>query len=59
MNIFPVFQSRKYDLQARSIRYNAATPLERDAIDAAFVWMTGDTPATISAIARRRSGRGR
>jgi hypothetical protein len=31
-------------------RYNASTPAERDAIDAAFVWMTGYTMATICAM---------
>src|SRR5688572_15781300 len=31
-------------------RYNEATPGERDAIDAAFVWMTGYTLASICAM---------
>lgn len=31
-------------------RYNEATPAERDAIDAAFVWMTGYTLASIAAM---------
>ncbi len=31
-------------------RYNSARPAERDAIDAAFVWMTGYTLATICAM---------
>ena len=31
-------------------RYNSGGPAERDAIDAAFVWMTGYTLATICAM---------
>jgi len=31
-------------------RYNSGSPAERDAIDAAFVWMTGYTLASICAM---------
>lgn len=44
------------DMAAIFNRYNAATPAERDAIDAAFVWMTGYTLATICAMAATPEG---
>ncbi len=38
------------DVDAIFGRYNAASSLERDAIDAAFVWLTGYTLASIAAM---------
>jgi len=38
------------DLDAIFARYNASTARERDAIDAAFVWFTGYTLASIAAM---------
>lgn len=38
------------DMSALFRRYNSSAPEERDAIDAAFVWMTGYTLATICAM---------
>ena len=38
------------DLDAIFARYNASTAHERDAIDAAFVWFTGYTLASIAAM---------
>lgn len=37
-------------------RYNDATPAERDAIDATFVWMTGYTLASITAMVATPDG---
>jgi len=37
-------------------RYNESTPAERDAIDAAFVWLTGYTFATIVAMTVAKPG---
>jgi hypothetical protein len=37
-------------------RYNSGSAAERDAIDAAFVWMTGYTLATISAMVATPDG---
>lgn len=37
-------------------RYNSATPGERDAIDAAFIWMTGYTLASIAAMVATPKG---
>ncbi|HEY3226817.1 MAG TPA: hypothetical protein VGK61_07485, partial [Planctomycetota bacterium] len=37
-------------------RYNSATPGERDAIDAAFIWMTGYTLASITAMVATPEG---
>ena len=37
-------------------RYNSSTPAERDAIDAAFVWMTGYTLASICAMVATPKG---
>jgi len=37
-------------------RYNSSSPAERDAIDAAFVWMTGYTLATICAMVASPEG---
>jgi hypothetical protein len=37
-------------------RYNEAAPAERDAIDAAFVWMTGYTLASITAMVATPDG---
>jgi len=44
------------DTAAIFIRYNSATPGERDAIDAAFVWMTGYTLASITAMVATPEG---
>lgn len=44
------------DRRAIFHRYNEATPEEREAIDAAFVWLTGYTLATIAAMAVSGSG---
>jgi len=37
-------------------RYNSGSPAERDAIDAAFVWMTGYTLASIAAMVATPEG---
>jgi len=37
-------------------RYNSGSPAERDAIDAAFVWMTGYSLASISAMVATPEG---
>ncbi len=37
-------------------RYNESSPAERDAIDAAFVWLTGYTFATIVAMTVAKPG---
>ncbi|HLG42999.1 MAG TPA: hypothetical protein VI643_06505 [Planctomycetota bacterium] len=37
------------DLRAIFVRYNDSSPGERDAIDAAFVWITGYTFSTLCA----------
>ncbi len=38
------------DMDSLFQRYNAATPAERDAMDAAFVWLTGYAFASIAAM---------
>ncbi|HKS17235.1 MAG TPA: hypothetical protein VJU16_07975 [Planctomycetota bacterium] len=38
-------------------RYNSGSPAERDAIDAAFVWMTGYTLASICAMVATPKGK--
>src|SRR5687767_15045926 len=38
-------------------RYNSSSPSERDAIDAAFVWLTGYTFATICAMVVTPNGK--
>ncbi len=44
------------DLRSIFYRYNESTAGERDAIDAAFVWMTGYTLATMAAMATSKNG---
>jgi hypothetical protein len=45
------------DVAALFHRYNSSTPAERDVIDAAFVWMTGYTFATICAMVVTPNGK--